>query len=261
MSCDAILSALADPNRRAIVDQLRQGPAPVVALAKTMPISRPAVSQHLKVLTDAGLLDCEQQGKRRVYRLSQTGAAALRDYVNTLWDDALRAFSDHAHLKAREAAMSLDPIVKTLTVPLDPQHAFELFASDLPSWWPVATHSISAETQDTPKEVVVEPRVGGKIRETKRDGSIHDWATITAWEPGARLALNWYVGRSESEATFIDVRFEAQDNGTRVTLIHDGWAALGAPAPQIRGGYYTGWDMVLGECFQRHCLAHLAGVS
>ena len=88
---DAI-AALADPSRRAIVDKLREGPLPVGAIASDLPISRPAVSQHLRVLSDAGLLHVQAAGNRRIYGLSPEGVAAIRAYFDTLWDDALAAF-------------------------------------------------------------------------------------------------------------------------------------------------------------------------
>jgi len=253
-----LFAALADPNRRALMDRLRQGPAAVQDLAAWVSVSRPAVSQHLKVLSDAGLLECERAGTRRIYRLSQPGMAGLKAYVDALWDDALRAFTAHAIQVSKEAAMSLDPIVKTLAVPVSPERAFDLFTENLAAWWPLDTHSLSAFDGDLPKEVTVEREKGGKILEEKPDGSVHPWGTITAWEPGARFAMDWHVGRPEAEATFLDVRFEAQGAGTRITLIHDGWAALGDDGAKVRGGYYTGWDMVLGQCYQHHCLRQVA---
>lgn len=72
--------------------RLRQGAQPVGTLAAGLPVSRPAVSQHLRVLSDAGLLEVHQSGTRRLYRLSPDGVAALRKYVDGLWDDALAGF-------------------------------------------------------------------------------------------------------------------------------------------------------------------------
>lgn len=86
---EAILAALADPTRRAIVTRLRTGALPVGALADGLPVSRPAVSQHLRVLSDAGLLEVRQSGTRRLYHLSPEGVAALRQYLDVLWGDAL----------------------------------------------------------------------------------------------------------------------------------------------------------------------------
>jgi DNA-binding transcriptional ArsR family regulator len=90
---DSVLSALGDPTRRAIVERLRtQGPLPVGELARTLPVSRPAVSQHLRVLKQAGLVADEPAGARRVYRLDPSGLSEARDYFESFWADALAAF-------------------------------------------------------------------------------------------------------------------------------------------------------------------------
>ena len=89
-------AALADPTRREIFERLRDGPRAVGALAATLPISRPAVSQHLKVLKDAGLVADEADGTRRVYHIDPHGLAALRIWLDQFWDDALLAFKAEA---------------------------------------------------------------------------------------------------------------------------------------------------------------------
>ena len=88
------LSALADPTRRQIFEHLARAPSAVGQLASQLPVSRPAVSQHLKVLSDAGLLVVEQQGNRRIYAVDQNGLKELRQYLDTLWGDVLGAFAD-----------------------------------------------------------------------------------------------------------------------------------------------------------------------
>lgn len=97
---DAI-TALADPTRREIIDRLRSGPLPVAAIAADMSVSRPAVSQHLRVLSDAGLLTVTPQGNRRLYAIAPEGVDQLRRYLDTLWDDALSAFERAAREKAK----------------------------------------------------------------------------------------------------------------------------------------------------------------
>jgi DNA-binding transcriptional ArsR family regulator len=87
------LTALADPSRRAVFEALRDGPCAVGDLAKRFPISRPAVSQHLKVLKEAGLVTDHAIGTRRLYRIRPEGLAALRAYLDQMWDDALNAFA------------------------------------------------------------------------------------------------------------------------------------------------------------------------
>ena len=86
------LDALGDPTRRAIFEQIGERPSAVVDLAARLPVSRPAVSQHLKVLKDAGLVRDVQVGTRRIYSLDPDGVAGLRDYLERFWNTALHAF-------------------------------------------------------------------------------------------------------------------------------------------------------------------------
>ncbi len=86
------LPALADPTRRRIFERLRHGAKPVGAIAKGLPVSRPAVSQHLKVLKGAGLVDDRAEGTRRVYYIDPHGLADLRRWLDQFWDEALEGF-------------------------------------------------------------------------------------------------------------------------------------------------------------------------
>jgi DNA-binding transcriptional ArsR family regulator len=95
------LNALGDPTRRAIFEQLVEGPKPVGELAKTLPVSRPAVSQHLRVLKGAGLVSERPEGTRRVYRVDPHGIVALRAYFEGFWDRALAAFQAEAEEQER----------------------------------------------------------------------------------------------------------------------------------------------------------------
>jgi DNA-binding transcriptional ArsR family regulator len=91
-----ILAALADPTRRAVFEMLREGPRTVGDLAKALPVSRPAVSQHLSVLRDARLVLVEAHGTRRYYRIDPSGLEPLRRYLENFWDDVLTAFRQAA---------------------------------------------------------------------------------------------------------------------------------------------------------------------
>ncbi|MGD1887658.1 MAG: ArsR/SmtB family transcription factor [Cohaesibacteraceae bacterium] len=92
---EQIFSALADPTRRAIFEDLRAGPQAVSALAESRHVSRPAVSQHLKVLQTAGLVDVRPKGTARLYSVRANGLAPLRSYLDEVWGDVLSAFADH----------------------------------------------------------------------------------------------------------------------------------------------------------------------
>ena len=89
-------SALADPTRRQIFERLARRPRPVGELAEGLPVSRPAVSQHLKVLADAGLVVATRDGNRRLYRADPNGVAGMRSYLDRFWTDALAAFKEAA---------------------------------------------------------------------------------------------------------------------------------------------------------------------
>jgi DNA-binding transcriptional ArsR family regulator len=90
------LVALADPTRRSVFERLSSGPRAVAEQAEGFPVSRPAVSQHLRVLKEAGLVVDRRSGTRRVYQLNPDGLAALRDYLDRFWDQALAAFKSAA---------------------------------------------------------------------------------------------------------------------------------------------------------------------
>jgi len=93
---------LGDRTRRAIVECLAERPQAVGELADALPVSRPAVSQHLKVLKDAGLVIERAAGTRRIYRLNPTGVAALRDQLDMFWSRALAAYKDAVEQPTQE---------------------------------------------------------------------------------------------------------------------------------------------------------------
>jgi DNA-binding transcriptional ArsR family regulator len=86
------LTALADPTRRAIFERLASGPQPVGVIARGLPVSRPAVSQHLRVLKSAGLVRDRAEGTRRVYQIDPKGLGAIRAWLDRFWTDALESF-------------------------------------------------------------------------------------------------------------------------------------------------------------------------
>jgi DNA-binding transcriptional ArsR family regulator len=89
---ESALDALGDPTRRAIVERLRAGAQAVGEIARGLPVSRPAVSQHLRVLKDAGLVRDRRHGTRRMYELDERGMAELRGYLEGFWDTGLAGF-------------------------------------------------------------------------------------------------------------------------------------------------------------------------
>lgn len=96
MTYETVLVALSDPTRRAVFERLASNPSSVGDLASDMPVSRPAVSQHLKVLASAGLVTVRANGTRRIYATDPEALRALRDWLDSMWDQALQAFAEAA---------------------------------------------------------------------------------------------------------------------------------------------------------------------
>lgn len=99
MAYEESLIALADPTRRKVFEIVAANPGPVGQIAAHLPVSRPAVSQHLKVLSDAGLVESKAQGNRRIYAIRREGLQELRTYLDRFWTDALSRFAEEANRK------------------------------------------------------------------------------------------------------------------------------------------------------------------
>jgi DNA-binding transcriptional ArsR family regulator len=96
MAYELAIQALADPTRREVFERLRKGPQPVGKIAEGLRVTRPAVSQHLKVLETAGLVRARREGTRRIFSVEVRGLAELRRYLDGFWGDVLEAFRDEA---------------------------------------------------------------------------------------------------------------------------------------------------------------------
>jgi DNA-binding transcriptional ArsR family regulator len=92
-NAERAFSALYDPTRRAVLERLRDGPRSVGEIARGLPVTRPAVSQHLKVLKEAGLVDDRSEGTRRIYQIDPKGLGAMRAWLDQFWTTALDAFA------------------------------------------------------------------------------------------------------------------------------------------------------------------------
>jgi DNA-binding transcriptional ArsR family regulator len=102
MTYESALAALADPTRRRVFEKLTTGPKAVSAIARGLPVSRPAVSQHLRVLKDAGLVAERPEGTRRVYYIDPRGLGALRKWLDQFWDTALQAYAEEVTRSERK---------------------------------------------------------------------------------------------------------------------------------------------------------------
>jgi DNA-binding transcriptional ArsR family regulator len=108
MAYGEAITALGDPTRRTIFERLRRGPRPVGELARELPVSRPAVSQHLRVLERAGLVRARQEGTRRYYSVDGAGITELRAYFEGFWDEALAAFKETVESEGGDESESDD---------------------------------------------------------------------------------------------------------------------------------------------------------
>ena len=144
--------------------------------------------------------------------------------------------------------ITVAPVRKTVRVNAAPAHAFEAFALRLGRWWP-ASHSIGRAPL---KDVVIEPRAGGRWYELGQDGSECDWGIVLAWEPPGRLLLGWHLDaefrHDPAAATEVELRFIAESPAvTRVELEHRGLERLGDQADLLRGKIDSpgGWTGLL----------------
>ncbi|HEU5068201.1 MAG TPA: metalloregulator ArsR/SmtB family transcription factor [Sphingomicrobium sp.] len=97
-----VFDALHDTTRRTVLERLRDGPKSVGEIANDLPVSRPAVSQHLKVLKDAGLVNDRSEGTRRIYHIDPKGLGALRAWLDQFWDSALASFAAEVERQEKE---------------------------------------------------------------------------------------------------------------------------------------------------------------
>jgi hypothetical protein len=141
------------------------------------------------------------------------------------------------------------PLEIAFTVACTPAHAFDVYARRTSLWWP-STHSVSG---DPALEVVIEPRVGGRIYERTAAGQEHDWGWITSWDEPTRLGYRWYLGTDRTLATKVEITFAASGAGkTEVTIRHSGWEAHGEGADVWRDRNRGGWSGVLPR-YQNEC--------
>lgn len=140
----------------------------------------------------------------------------------------------------------LGPIELSLELDASPAECYDCFAVRFADWWPVLTHSLG-RCEGTRCEL--EPYAGGRVLEQAPGGVEQLWGSVTAAEPGRRLCFTWHPGREAASAQWIEVVFEPTDRGSRVTLTHGGWEALGEIAPILRREYIPGWRHVFVECF------------
>jgi DNA-binding transcriptional ArsR family regulator len=251
-----VFYALSNPTCRQIMEMLRAGPRSVNRLGASVSVTQPAVSQHLKVLRDALLVQVRREGNQRIYSLNPKGLQALRQYVEAFWDEALVAYQQTADLNAKEVWMverieaggKLEPVRKSIKVKLAIEDAFTLFTDGITSWWPLETHSVGEEKTN---KCVFEGKEGGRIYEVQADGTEAEWGRVKTWDPPEKVIFTWHPDRQEATAQDVEVTFTATTEGTELQLVHRDWELLGDRGADMREGYDSGWDIVLGHYIDR----------
>ena len=142
----------------------------------------------------------------------------------------------------------IEPVRKVVQVRISVEEAFRLFTGGMSTWWPLDTHSVGAEKT---KRCVFEGHVGGRIYEVQGDGTQAEWGMVKLWDPPNAVGFTWHPGREPDPAQDVEVRLRSCLEGTELELIHYGWDLLGEKARDIREGYDSGWDIVLGEFVTR----------
>ena len=135
----------------------------------------------------------------------------------------------------------IDPLRIEVSVDGPPRHAFAVWTEQIDRWWP-RSHSVSGD----PAEVVLEPRLGGRIFERTHEGDELPWGEITRWDPPNGFAYLWHIRRDRSDATDVSITFAPrQDGGTLVVIVHRGWERLGENGLAWRDANQGGWDGLL----------------
>jgi uncharacterized protein (TIGR03086 family) len=218
-----LVSVLAEPNRRRLLELLAQGERSAGDLATHFGVTRSAVSQHLGVLARAGLVDSRQQGRHRYYRLNPEGMGRLRSSLDMFWSNELEALAAVRPARKESAAMMLE---KSVVVPLGPEETFALLTEPerLRRWQAVTAR--------------IDLRAGGEFRWTITPGHIAA-GTVVEVEPGRRVVLGWgweQGGDPPPGTSTLTITVEPADGGTLVRLVHEGLTEEQAT------GHALGWD-------------------
>lgn len=137
---------------------------------------------------------------------------------------------------------AIEPLRVSFDVACPRDIAFDTWTRRFGTWWP-RSHSVTAEPD---LEVILEPRVGGRIYERTAGGVEHDWGEVTIWEPPARFGYLWHLRRDRADATDVEIRFlPGTGNTTRVEIEHSGWERLGAEGQSWRDRNRGGWETLL----------------
>ena len=134
---------------------------------------------------------------------------------------------------------SVPPVRREIVVDAEPGLAFRVFTEQIGTWWPVGGHSVHGAASSVSFEAE-------QIVEVAATGERCVWGTVTAFEPGRRIAFSWHPGHDADRAGLVTVTFTVDGGQTRVTLVHEGWEVYADPAA-ARAEYDEGWPVVLSR--------------
>ena len=149
----------------------------------------------------------------------------------------------------------LDPLISTIEIPCSQEKAFGVFVNEMGAWWPLDKRSMSImHTGQPSKSLSIEPKLGGKIVEIGHDDTEHRWGTIRSYDPHDSISMDFHMGMPPENASLVEVKFTALENErTRVELTHSNWEAFGDMAEMMRGGYDSGWVIILEQAYKSAC--------
>ena len=151
----------------------------------------------------------------------------------------------------------IEPLVKTIEVPCSQKNAFDIFLTQMGTWWPLGKFTVSAMAGKPAKGIRVDPRVGGEIVEIGGDGEEVVWGIIRTFEPHARVSMDFHIPRPGDVVTtrpLLALEFMSLGpTQTRVTLTQSNWEALGDMGAPVRGGYTGGWVMIFDGAYRAAC--------
>ncbi|MCA9185948.1 MAG: ArsR family transcriptional regulator [Planctomycetales bacterium] len=159
--------------------------ASVGEIAALLPISRPAVSKHLRILETANLVTVEARGNRHFFRLHHSGFEAARTWLEAFWDEALDQFCKTG--KSEGGVMSR-PLERSIIVSCPIEQAFQLFVTQIDVWWPIGHRPASTS------KLILETKVGGRFIAVTATGDEKKMGDVLIYDPPSRIVYTWYPG-------------------------------------------------------------------
>ena len=137
------------------------------------------------------------------------------------------------------------PVRQSVHVDCPPEEAFRLFTEGFAGWWPLQSYSVAHEDSET---CAIEPWEGGRVLERTQSGEEHEWGSVLKWDPPERVEFTWHPGAAPDDRQTVEVEFQVEAGGTRVTLTHRGWHLAGVASCSIQRGVAPPWAELLARC-------------